>query len=216
MKLRLAALLAMTLLSACRHRRRRHCRQWRRRLCRPQRLPDRRRSRRDRRHHLVQSRRAAPIRRAIDVTAAITRRPRHLPGCGQRRRLDGDLHRRRAAPRCRARRGRSSCPISMSRFAAARTVAAKQVGQASMLNFAAGDLHALDPGPGHRPGQSRRGDPAGQCSRNPDPAAQGRRSRSGDRSAGRSGGPRGGRQRDLRASDRLPADPDQLKYNATR
>ena len=56
-KLRLAALLPASLLGACRHDGRAHRREWRRHLRGPQRLPDRRHSRRDRRHHLVQPRR---------------------------------------------------------------------------------------------------------------------------------------------------------------
>ena len=152
------------------------------------------------------TRRAARDSRAIDVTATITDASRDLPGRGQRRRLDRDLHRRRPAPRCRARRGRWSCPISTSRCAAAATIAAKQVGQVA-LNFAAGEPARLDPRPGDASASTAapRRLPA-NVRADPHPSAQGRRGRSGDRSAGRSGGPRGGRQRDLRASRRLPAD----------
>ena len=77
----------------------------------------------------------------------------------------------------------------------------------SVVNFAPGELHAwtrvqatvrVNRGAATLPANVRA---------DPDPAAQGRRSRSGDRSAVRSGGARGGRQRDVRASGRLPADP---------
>ena len=188
MKLRLAALARHDPAQRLPPRRRHHRRERRRRLCRPQRLPDRRRSRR------------APATSPCSIPPDSTdsprdrrhrgdhRRARDLPG---RRAMTSSRprpSRRRAAPRCRARRGRSSCPISTSRCSGGTQVAAKQVGQA-VLELRGRRPPRAGPGSRRRSGSiaARRRLPA-NVRADPDPSAQGRRGRGGGRSAGRSGG----------------------------
>ena len=139
MKLRLAALLAVTLLSACRHAGDITAENGGgvyavRSACPIAGVPAG-----DRRHHSVQS--AEQQGRQRDRRdRGDHRRPRDLPGCRQRCRFDGDLHHRRAETRRRAR-APGVVPYFDVALQGGTNVVAKRVGQA-VLNFAAGDLHA--------------------------------------------------------------------------
>ena len=180
----------------------------RRRLRHPQRLPAGRHSRRDRRHHLVRPGRAARDAAAIDVTATITNCSRNLQRDAATGSLsNADVRRGRGPPRRRpGAPGRAALFRRRACRAAARS-SPSAIGQVA-LNFPAGEPARPDPRPGDGSGHRRAAATLPEDVRaDPDP-----RRKAGDADAAIDpmtdpGGPRRGRQRDLRASGRLPADP---------
>ena len=202
MKLRLLALddsrPPARLLAEGTHRAGRH-------LCPPQRLPDPGNSGRNRRHHLVQSveqRRGRRDRRHRDDHQPA----RQLPRDGRPGRVDDELRRGRHCAATRRRRARSCCLTSMS----CCRPAAEVVGQAArpgrpQLRRRAAIGRRLAARPWSASTAARRSLPADVRAILTAPRKAGDAERSG-RSADRSHNPRGRRQRDVRASRRLPAD----------
>ena len=210
-KLRLAALVALTLLAALPPRRR-HRPTRRRHLRRAQRLPDGRRPGGDRRHHFVQSRRKHGCA-AIDVTATIT----DVRATCQDRATTWSRprpSRRRPAPRCRPRAaGRAA--LFRRRAAGRQPVVAKRVGQVVLNSRPATSTRWTRVQATVRVNRAAATLPA-NVRGNPDPSAQGRRAEAAVDPLADPGGPRRGASATFEHLVGFQMTQDQLKYNATR